>query len=235
MAYTAFAYYYDSLMDEEFYQTYLQFILQHASFHTVLELGCGTGTIAIMLAKEEKEVYATDLSEDMLEIARDKSLEEGVNLHFALVDMTDFSTNSPVDLILCLCDSLNYIKDEKQVREVFMHVYDALQDQGTFIFDVHSIYKINHIFKDYHEHEEDDEFYFDWLVKKVDEGRIEQHVVIRDYIEDEEVDEVHEQYVLSLDQYKKLLNEAGFTSINVYGDFTTYQEECERIIFVVRK
>ena len=37
-----FAYYYDSLMDEQFYDDYYNFINKHADFKSVLELGCGT-------------------------------------------------------------------------------------------------------------------------------------------------------------------------------------------------
>ena len=50
MSYEAFAYYYDSLMDQEFYNDYIQFINKHVKkYQTVLELGCGTGEIAISL------------------------------------------------------------------------------------------------------------------------------------------------------------------------------------------
>ena len=74
MSYENFSYYYDSLMDQSFYDDYLAFILEHANFQNVLELGCGTGEIAIRLAKLQKEVYASDLSKDMLEVARLKCL-----------------------------------------------------------------------------------------------------------------------------------------------------------------
>ena len=48
MSYEAFAYYYDSLMDQNFYNDYIQFINEHVKdYQTVLELGCGTGEIAI--------------------------------------------------------------------------------------------------------------------------------------------------------------------------------------------
>ncbi|MFQ9071384.1 MAG: class I SAM-dependent methyltransferase [Faecalibacillus faecis] len=70
MSYEAFAYYYDSLMDQEFYNDYIQFINEHVKdYQTVLELGCGTGEIAIRLAHLGKQVCATDISKDMLEVA----------------------------------------------------------------------------------------------------------------------------------------------------------------------
>ena len=42
-AYKEFSYYYDSLMDPDFYSEYLKFIHEHANLKTILELGCGTG------------------------------------------------------------------------------------------------------------------------------------------------------------------------------------------------
>ena len=57
-AYKEFSYYYDSLMDPDFYSDYLEFIHEHANLKTVLELGCGTGLTAIELAKEGHQVLA---------------------------------------------------------------------------------------------------------------------------------------------------------------------------------
>ena len=79
MSYENFAYYYDSLMDEQFYEDYYQFILEHCQFEEVFELGCGTGEIAIRLAKDHKTVYASDISTDMLEVAKQKAI---ANLKF---------------------------------------------------------------------------------------------------------------------------------------------------------
>ena len=85
MSYENFAYYYDSLMDDRFYQDYYQFINQHAKFKSVLELGCGTGEIAILLAKDKKQVYATDLSKEMLEAAYDACVDAKSKFSFAYV------------------------------------------------------------------------------------------------------------------------------------------------------
>ena len=101
MSYETFAYYYDRLMEPQFYEDYENFIMNHASFDEVLELGCGTGEMAIRLAKRKKSVFATDLSTDMLEVAKQKAMAENVNLILQRIDMSDFSTSHQVDLILC--------------------------------------------------------------------------------------------------------------------------------------
>lgn len=104
MSYQQFAYYYDSLMDPQFYNDYEDFILKHTDADFFLELGCGTGEIAIRLLKKEKSILATDLSEDMLYIASEKASSEGLCLDVQQADMIDFQVTHPVDCVLCLCD-----------------------------------------------------------------------------------------------------------------------------------
>ena len=53
-----------------------------------LELGCGTGTTALLLANAVERYHATDISLEMIEIAREKSVAQGVkNVAFAQADM----------------------------------------------------------------------------------------------------------------------------------------------------
>lgn len=235
MSYETFAYYYDSLMDSLFYDDYEAFIDQHCSFQDVLELGCGTGEIAIRLAKKKKEVYATDLSTDMLEVAKQKAMMENVPLILQRVDMSDFSLSRQVDLILCLCDSLNYLISSEDVLKTFQNVYRSLKKSGTFIFDVNSLYKMNVILNDYHEYEKDDEFVFQWDVECLDNGYVHHHVYIEDKIENEIVREEHFQKTYDVETYLDWLYQAGFKNVEYFSDFHDYDEQCERIIFVCRK
>ncbi|MCD7951274.1 MAG: class I SAM-dependent methyltransferase [Erysipelotrichaceae bacterium] len=235
MSYENFSYYYDSLMDSKFYDDYFEFILNHAAFDDVFELACGTGEIAIRLAKAHKQVYASDLSMDMLEVAKQKAMSENVNLFLQRVDMTDFSTDRKVDLILCLCDSINYLLEENQIIQTFKNIYASLKVTGTFIFDIDSLYKMNYILKDYHEHDEDADYIFDWQVEKIDDDFVKHHVYIEDKLENDIVDEDHYQKTFDVYQYKQWLNETGFHKITYYSDFGEYNKDCERIIFVCQK
>lgn len=235
MSYQEFAYYYDSLMDEEFYEKYLHFILDHAKFDTVLELGCGTGQMSIRLSQLQKTVYATDLSPQMLEVAKYNAANANVDLMLGRIDMCDFKINEPVDLILCLCDSLNYVHKLKKIQKVFDNVYAALKDKGTFIFDVHSLHKINVTFLDYKEENKEEDFYFSWQVKKEDEGKIHHHVIIDDFENDDHVDEEHYQQTYPIETYIEMLKTSGFNKINYYSDFHEYDSEDDRVIFVIQK
>lgn len=235
MSYENFSYYYDSLMDQSFYDDYLAFILEHANFQNVLELGCGTGEIAIRLAKLQKEVYASDLSKDMLEVARLKCIENEVNIHLSRIDMCDFEIAHQLDLVLCLCDSINYILKETDVYRVFQNVFCAIKKSGCFIFDVNSLYKMEVILKDYIEKNDDPDYFFEWKVDHLDYGSVKHTVEIIDKIENDRVYEEHFQKTLSVDQYMSMLIQIGFQDIEIYSDFNNYKENCERVIFVCRK
>lgn len=235
MSYETFAYYYDSLMDSTFYDEYHQFIKEHAHYKTVLELGCGTGELAIRLSKDKKIVYATDISKDMLEVARLKAIEENVDLLLGRVDMSDFSVNQKVDLILCTCDSLNYLLSTKDVKNTFKNCYQSLKKEGTFIFDVNSMFKVEETLRDYHEHDEDEEYYFDWKVENVGLGKVKHNIEIIDKNSNEFVKETHIQQTYDIDKYISMLKKIGFLQIEVYSDFKDYFDTCQRVLFVCHK
>ncbi|WP_281677543.1 class I SAM-dependent DNA methyltransferase [Eggerthia catenaformis] len=234
MSYQKFAYYYDSLMDPQFYNDYEDFILKHTDANFFLELGCGTGEIAIRLLKKEKSILATDLSEDMLYVASEKASSEGLCLDVQQADMIDFQVTHPVDCVLCLCDSLNYIIDKNDIIKVFSNVYQALKPKGIFIFDINSMYKCNIILDNYHEESHDEDYDFYWDVTSNNRGDIYHHIIINDRENNEQIDEIHHQKTYELDIYKSLLDNTGFT-YEIFSDFDKYNEESERLIFVCRK
>ena len=201
----------------------------------VLELGCGTGLTAIELAKEGHQVLATDLSEDMVNITALKAKDEGVELLTETIDMCDFALSQPVDTILCLTDAINYVLSKKKVQDVFNNVYEGLKYNGTFIFDVNSLYKCNVILDDYHEKNEDEDFFFSWDVESDHKGGITHHIIIDE--DGHHVDETHRQKTLPVEEYVQMLKKAGFTNVKTYGDFTFEdpKEDSERIFFVCKK
>ena len=234
MNYKNFSYYYDSLIEPQYYDDYYKFIMKYTEGDRILELGCGTGEVAIRLVENGKRVLATDLSEDMLNIAREKAMERCLKLDVALVDMTDFEVNSVVDTVLILTDAINYITDIDPLDKVFYNVSHALKEGGTLIFDINSAYKCNVTLKDYHEVMDDEDFHFVWDVESDLNGSIVHHVVIDDLMNDEHIDETHYQITFSLDEYDRLLEKYGF-NVSHYSDFEEYHDECQRVIFVCKK
>lgn len=132
-AYTGFAYVYDEYMDNIPYEEWGQYmiaLLKENGVHadaSVLELGCGTGTVTRMLAKEGYECVGLDMSEDMLSIASEKTFEEGTQVIYTCQDMRDFEVPYESDAMISIGDSMNYITSVPDLECVFRCVSENLK------------------------------------------------------------------------------------------------------------
>lgn len=106
----------------------------------MLELGCGTGTVTRMLAKEGYDCVGLDMSEDMLSIASEKTFEEGSQVIYTCQDMRDFEVPYEVDGMISIGDSMNYITSVPDLESVFACVSENLKKGGVFIFDLKTIH-----------------------------------------------------------------------------------------------
>ena len=93
-SYTSFAQVYDMFMDNVDYPAWSKYLIQLLKEYQVedglvLDLGCGTGNMTELLAKEGYDMIGVDNSEDMLEIASEKRAESGLNILYLLQDMRE--------------------------------------------------------------------------------------------------------------------------------------------------
>jgi len=109
-------------------------ILEKQNANLVLDLACGTGTLTGMLSQYGYDMIAIDNSAEMLMVARDKLAESSIL--FLKQDIRKFELYGTVDAIVCTCDALNYILEEKELKEIFRLVKNYLNPGGVFIFDV---------------------------------------------------------------------------------------------------
>lgn len=247
MIYQGFAYIYDQLMKDAPYELWVNIIeesisLYHPGASTLLDIGCGTGEIAVLLADKQLSVTGVDLSEDMLAVAQSKAEKNKANILFLQQDMrhlTDFPT--PFDVITICCDSLNYLETELDVQATFEAVYSQLQNEGLFIFDVHSLHKIYNVFANAAFTDQDEEVSFIWNSFLGDEPNSIEHdmtfFVKRDEYY-ERYDELHYQRTFSIEQYSLWLKEASFEIVNICGDFELNKEPndmTERVFFICKK
>ena len=66
---------------------------------SVLEIGCGTGTNAIALARRGFRVTATDIVDQAIQTARDKARVAGVNVDFRVADALRDDPGGPYDIL----------------------------------------------------------------------------------------------------------------------------------------
>jgi SAM-dependent methyltransferase len=85
----------------------IEFIIEHArppAGGDVLDLGCGTGRHSVPLAERGYRVTAVDLSEGMLDIARQRAKAAHVEIEFTQADAAEFVRANSFDTVICLCE-----------------------------------------------------------------------------------------------------------------------------------
>jgi SAM-dependent methyltransferase len=119
---------------------YLQAVLKRFRFRRkrVLDLACGTGTMAVALAQEGYQVVGVDRSAAMLREARKKAQKSGVDVVFLKQDMRKLALKEPVDLVTCFFDSINYLLSYQGLVTTFEKVRRALRPGGLFVFDMNT-------------------------------------------------------------------------------------------------
>lgn len=120
-------------------------ILGEFSLHPeeVLDLACGEGTFSLRMAELGYKVTGIDLSEEMLNIARESAGGVGEEVKFIKEDMREISFSREFDLVTCWFDSMNYLKEEREWRQVFANVHKSLRKGGVFIFDMNTLYGLS--------------------------------------------------------------------------------------------
>lgn len=230
-AYTTFAEVYDTFMDNIPYDKwaeYLHEIMEEYNIRegTLLELGCGTGNMTERLAAFGYDMIGVDNSEDMLELAMEKRLKTGHDILYLLQDMQSFELYGTVKAVISVCDSVNYVTDEAELKEVFRLVNNYLDPRGIFIFDFNTEYKYREILGDRVIAEERDECSFIWdnyynEQDKINEYELTLFVQSR---EDRELyrkyQEVHYQRAYTLEKIKTLIEKAGLRYIAAYDAYT---------------
>ena len=224
-AYRNLAASYDRLTNDVDYESTVAFywqILEREGLtpRTAVDLACGTGSVALLLARKGLQVVGVDMSEDMLCEASQKAQEEENRPLFVCQKLQELSLPRGVDLATCALDSLDYITDPADCQEAIRRVYRVLNPGGCFIFDVNTPEKLramdDQIFLD-----EDDDVYCIWR------GEFDESSNICTYAMDlfqrqgshwQRSYEEHQEYAYSARQLTEYLRAAGFTNIEVYAD-----------------
>jgi len=105
---------------------------------SVLDVACGTGGHAIPLAERGYDIHASDLSSNMVKIARVRLRQSvGANrMRLAVRDMRHLSDLRKFDAALCMFASLGYMSSTRDVLGALGSIRRCLKPGGLLIFDV---------------------------------------------------------------------------------------------------
>ncbi|HEY5661091.1 MAG TPA: class I SAM-dependent methyltransferase [Gaiellaceae bacterium] len=102
----------------------------------VVELGVGTGRIAIPIAAEGIRVIGVDSSRGMLDVCARRAALAGVDVDLRVGDLREPPVRERVPLVICPFRSLLHMHTEEDRRRALSAVRELLLPGGRFVFDV---------------------------------------------------------------------------------------------------
>lgn len=243
--YNVFSKYYDDLMGDVDYKARTEYLYSlFCKFgktpKLLLDLACGTGGFSNEFAKKGISVIGVDKSNEMLCIAKEKSLSENLDVLYICQSAENLELYETVDGAICCLDSLNHITDYNVFCEAFVKVSEFLNKGSLFIFDMNTVFKHEKVLGDNTFVVDSDNVYCVW--QNFYSVKNKTTDIILDFFELEDGKYIRSSESFSERAYddseiKSALKNAGLTLLAVFGDMKDsapkYDEQ--RKIFVARK
>lgn len=139
-----YALYYDLLYKDKDYNIEADYIYKlidkySTNIKSILELGCGTGKHAELLASKGLSIHGIDISKNMLQKAQKRleNLPETISnkLNFSNGDVRTYRINRCFDVVISLFHVISYQTTDEDLQAVFKTAKKHLNADGIFIFD----------------------------------------------------------------------------------------------------
>jgi SAM-dependent methyltransferase len=106
----------------------------------LIDLGCGTGRLAVAFARRGFRTVAVDLSEEMLRVVGEKAAAAGVTVERVQANLVELDglRDEAFDYAACLFSTLGMVTGPRERRRVIAHAYRLLRPGGRFVLHVHN-------------------------------------------------------------------------------------------------
>lgn len=193
--------------------------INHNKSLKIIDIGCGTGRHAIELSKRDYSITGIDLSESLLEKAREKAKQKGLQIDFLKHDARNLPFDKKFDVAIMMCEgSFPLMETDEMNYEILKNVSQSLKKNAKFIFTT-----LNGLFPIFNSIGE-------FCASNTDDGNATYHkntfdlMTFRDYsitkVEDdngiEKEFECNERYYIP-SEITWLLKTLGFTKIEFFG------------------
>jgi len=238
--------YYDLFASKDDINFYKELSLKHE--RKALELGVGTGRVAIELAKANVTVWGVDNSKYMLNVARQKLKKEKDSvrkrLTLKLGDMRNFRLKETFPFIYIASSTFEHCITEGDQRRCLTSVYNALEGRGVLAFDISQLLPgkpESSWWIDRNKLGAEEEVIRTIFSRRNPQTNVVSVNLFFDVYRNGKLKERYYEYgearMSSKNDVEKLLKSVGFKMDRVYGNFdkSAYDEKSQRIIFVVTK
>ena len=240
--YSELASVYDALMGHVNYTAWAEYIAAmferfKPDVRTVLELACGTGSLSLELVRRGYSAAISDISPSMLKQAAGKFRELEMPVRIFAADMRTLPVTASFDAVLCLYDSMNYMKTPDDFSTAAREAASAVVSGGLFVFDVCTIRNSELFFTDRAMVETCGDITYERICRYDRENRIQENHFIFERPGGTLVTENHYQKIYRLDEIGRMLEGAPFIELGRFDDmsFDTGSELSERVHFAVQK
>jgi 2-polyprenyl-3-methyl-5-hydroxy-6-metoxy-1,4-benzoquinol methylase len=135
-----YAFAYDYLYQDKDYEKECDFLETLFKKHgkkvnTILDLGCGTGGHAVILAKRGYKISGVDRSSEMLATARTKTKNAGLKIDFYERSIQDLNLRKKFDAVISMFAVMSYQTENNDLALSCKTAKRHLKPNGIFIFD----------------------------------------------------------------------------------------------------
>jgi len=219
-----------------FSKRYVGLITQLLDHHRIarakiLDLACGTGVLAVELARRGHVVHGIDISPEMIARTRSRSVDmPGVS--FQVGDMGSFDLAEQFPLCICTFDSINYLLKPDEIKQIFFHVAKTLERSGMFVFDSNT----EQLYINRHQGTHPRELGGESFVQKcIYDSKKKEAMTVFEFSDG--TTEVHIQRPYELVELEPLLLGAGMGIIDTFGGFDRrpYNSQTEGLFCIAEK
>jgi SAM-dependent methyltransferase len=129
---------YDSFYDYEMEcdnleRLFSKFLKEHPK--SILDIGCGTGSHAMELARRGYHVTGIDISSVMIKEAKRKAKEASLDCEFFIMDMRELDFDFHFDCAICMFGSFDYLTTKRDLHKFLRKLGKVLLEDSIFVFE----------------------------------------------------------------------------------------------------